>query len=67
MASDSDKVSVFSYEDDAPSDSFNLSGLNDIVDTHFEKPCMLVKLAEGGYHKVGGFHNGMRRRILIPS
>ncbi|KAJ6508765.1 hypothetical protein C8R45DRAFT_1089908 [Mycena sanguinolenta] len=53
MASpDPDKTSIFSYGGENPPDSFNLVALLDIVDAHFDKKCLLVKLDEGGYHKV---------------
>lgn len=50
---DSDCESTFSYDDeDLQSDSFSLTQLNIVVNAQFDEPCTLVKLAEGGYHKV---------------
>lgn len=46
-----DKLSVFEYEDGEP-DSFNLDALSRVVERHFGIPCTLVKIAEGGFHKV---------------
>ncbi|KAJ7170853.1 hypothetical protein C8R43DRAFT_981291 [Mycena crocata] len=51
---DTDCCSAFSYDsdDEAPSDSFSLTKLEDAVSACMGEPCKLVKLAEGGYHKV---------------
>ncbi|KAF8067847.1 hypothetical protein FPV67DRAFT_1780866 [Lyophyllum atratum] len=44
--------SVFSYDGEGEPDSFSLSQLKVAVERHFEEPCQLEKLSEGGYHKV---------------
>ncbi|KAM4057440.1 phosphotransferase enzyme family protein [Hirsutella rhossiliensis] len=44
-------TSVWTYENGAP-EEFSLTRLCDVVDAHFGVKCELVKLAEGGYHKV---------------
>ncbi|KAG8739860.1 hypothetical protein FRC10_005055 [Ceratobasidium sp. 414] len=46
-----DSVSVFSYEGGG-SDSFSLSRLSDVVSKYLGTPCALVKIDEGGSHKV---------------
>lgn len=33
-------------------DGFNFDALRTIVDKHFGRECVLLKIAEGGYHKV---------------
>lgn len=51
MANDTD--SIFSYDSEGESDSFSLSLLTEAVTEYFRTPCQLVKLAQGGFHKVG--------------
>lgn len=48
---DSDTISVFAYYE-ADSETFSLSQLNDAVGDYFGTACTLVKMEEGGYHKV---------------
>ncbi|QRW12940.1 phosphotransferase enzyme family protein [Ceratobasidium sp. AG-Ba] len=48
---DPDNFSVFTY-DEAEPNFFNLTKLNEAVNTYFKKSCLLVKLNEGGFHKV---------------
>ena len=50
MASETD--SVFSYDGEGESDSFSLSLLTAAVTEYFQTTCQLVKLAQGGFHKV---------------
>ncbi|KAM6498531.1 Protein kinase-like domain containing protein [Amanita muscaria] len=47
-----DADSIFSYDGEAESNSFSLSLLTAAVAEYFQTPCQLVKLAEGGFHKV---------------
>jgi hypothetical protein len=48
---ESDNISVFTY-DGVEGDKINLYQLHVVVDRYFGKPCALVKIGEGGYHKV---------------
>ena len=48
---DADIVSIWTYENGAP-EQFSLMHLCEVVEAHFGVPCKLVKMAEGGYHKV---------------
>jgi len=50
MASETD--SIFSYDGEGESDSFSLSLLTAAVTEYFQTRCQLVKLAQGGFHKV---------------
>jgi hypothetical protein len=51
---ETDRRSVFAYDDlDAIPDSFSLTKLEDAVSKCIGRKCNLVKLAEGGFHKVG--------------
>ena len=47
----SDNHSIFS-NDEGLSFTFNRTKLEELVSQHSGKPCLLQKLAEGGYHKV---------------
>lgn len=49
--SKSDAISIFTLES-ANSESFDLNRLSNAVDHHFGTLCDLVKIDEGGYHKV---------------
>ncbi|KAJ7878809.1 hypothetical protein B0H14DRAFT_2209711, partial [Mycena olivaceomarginata] len=40
-----------SFGVEGPSDSFNLAGLLGIVEAHFQKKCLLIKISEGGSNK----------------
>ncbi|KAF1819278.1 uncharacterized protein K489DRAFT_384198 [Dissoconium aciculare CBS 342.82] len=46
-----EKISVW-HDSDDKSTPINLTSLCEIVSTHFDTPCRLAKIAEGGYHKV---------------
>ena len=48
---DTDTLSIWS-NDEGPPDTFNITRLRTVVDAHFGRKCTLVKLAQGGYHKV---------------
>ncbi|KDN37881.1 hypothetical protein RSAG8_09855, partial [Rhizoctonia solani AG-8 WAC10335] len=48
---ESDNMSVFAFDDTA-AESFSLDKLNQVVSEYFGAPCTLVKLDQGGYHKV---------------
>ena len=50
MASETD--SIFSYDGEGESDTFSLSLLTAAVTEYFQTTCRLVKLAQGGFHKV---------------
>ncbi|KZP12308.1 hypothetical protein FIBSPDRAFT_836340, partial [Athelia psychrophila] len=58
--SDNDRTSVFKYDEDEGEGEewavVNLTQLLAVVDEHFGQPCKLVKLAEGGYHKIYDIH-----------
>ncbi|KAF8580487.1 hypothetical protein K439DRAFT_298741 [Ramaria rubella] len=49
---DNDQTSTFSYDGEGVPHKFNVSQLKLVVDRYFMEDCRLVKLAEGGYHKV---------------
>ena len=51
---ETDRCSEFSYDsdEDAPPDPFSLTKLGEAVTLCIGGNCSLVKLAEGGYHKV---------------
>ncbi|KZP04632.1 hypothetical protein FIBSPDRAFT_767061 [Athelia psychrophila] len=55
-----DRTSIFKYDEDEGEGEewavVNLTQLLEIVDEHFRQPCKLVKLAEGGYHKIYDIH-----------
>ncbi|KAJ7879553.1 hypothetical protein B0H14DRAFT_1605122 [Mycena olivaceomarginata] len=51
---ETDQCSEFSYDsdEDVPSDSFSLTALEEAVSKCISRKCNLIKLAEGGYHKI---------------
>ena len=51
-----DTKSIFSYDGEGESDSFSVSLLTAAVTEYFQTPCQLVKLAQGGFHKVREFN-----------
>ncbi|KAK7055388.1 kinase-like protein [Favolaschia claudopus] len=71
---ETDQISEFDYDSDdetAPG-PFSLTKLTEIASTTAEKNCTLVKLAEGGYHKVydvlsDGEPVGMVARVAAPA
>ena len=52
MDCEQDTLSVWSYDGEGLPDAFNLAGLHAIVDRYFGQECTLVRIAEGGFHKV---------------
>jgi hypothetical protein len=48
---ENDTDSIFSY-DEGDNETFSLSLLTAAVTKYFQTPCQLVKLAQGGFHKV---------------
>jgi hypothetical protein len=54
-----DKISVWHDSDDKPT-PINLTSLCEIVSTHFDTPCRLAKISEGGYHKVNLYHEHLK-------
>jgi hypothetical protein len=54
-----DEISLWRDSDDA-STPINLTSLCELVSTHFDTPCRLAKIAEGGYHKVNLSHEHLR-------
>lgn len=61
----SDKSSLFSYDGEYPSDSFNLGGLQDIADAHFGKPCLLVLFFTLREDSDTVLHDVVTRRIFL--
>lgn len=51
-ATSDDASSTFSYDGEGVHDTFSLSGLRGVVNSHFNANCTIEKLAQGGYHKV---------------
>lgn len=49
---DSDRESLFKNDEGEEFATVSLQELLAVVEKHFGRPCDLVKLAEGGYHKV---------------
>ncbi|EDR02793.1 uncharacterized protein LACBIDRAFT_308054 [Laccaria bicolor S238N-H82] len=44
--------STFSYDGEGVADTFSLTELRGVVNSHFNAKCTIEKLAQGGYHKV---------------
>ncbi|KAJ7929011.1 hypothetical protein B0H13DRAFT_2542885, partial [Mycena leptocephala] len=70
---ETDRRSVFAYDDlDAIPDTFSLTKLEDAVSKCIGRKCNLVKLAEGGFHKVyevltGAEPSGVVARVAAPA
>ncbi|KAK7055398.1 hypothetical protein R3P38DRAFT_1355404 [Favolaschia claudopus] len=71
---ETDQISEFDYDsdDETAPDPFSLTKLTEIVSTTAEKDCTLVKLVEGGYHKIhdvlsDGQPAGIVARVAAPA